>query len=248
MRITKILVAAALFAATLQTAPSEAQTMDVKVTATNPVVTIGVTASEEATPDMASLSAGVEASSPDAKVALDEANKKMAKLMAAVKAAKFDPKDMQTSAVSVQEDFDYTDNGPVSKGFKASNSVTLTVRDLKKLEKLISNLVDAGATNVSGPYFSIENEDALTDKARMKAFDQARRRAMAYANKAGFKNVRLLQVRENVGDNFGGAAYAAADAASAAGEAAKAAISDTPIEPGTIARYITANFQFEMVP
>jgi uncharacterized protein len=249
MQFRGLLGAAALGVASLQATTAGAQTMDMKISASNPVVAIGVTETEDAAPDMATLSAGVEASNSDAKKALDEANRKMEKLIAAIKAAKFDPKDVQTSTVSVNEDFDYTENGPVSKGFKAQNNVTLTVRNLSKLQKVISDLVNAEATSINGPYFSIENDDAITDKARMKAFDVGKRRALAYANKAGFKSVRLLQVRENATDSIYGfyGNEAAAAGAAAAADAAKS-IADTPIEPGIISRSVTVTFHFEMVP
>lgn len=244
MRFSGWVVAAGLALAAMQSGAGEAQAMQIKATSANPIVAIGVTELEEAVPDTATLTIGVEALSPDAKKALDEANKKMQTLMAAVKAAKFDPKDVQTSSVTVAEDFDFANDPPVSRGFKAMNGVTLTVRAVPKLQKLISDLVAAGATMMEGPYFSVENEDLLTDKARMKAFDTAKRRALAYAGKAGFKSVRLVMVTENA-DYYEGVEYAAA--AAAAGEAA-AAIADTPIEPGVVQRTVTATFQFEMVP
>lgn len=252
MLFAKFMGAAALAIAAMQAAPAAAQNMDVKVSATSPVVAIGVTETEEAMPDMATVTAGVMSKKPDAAKALDEANKEMAKLMAAIRAAKIDPKDIQTTGVSVSENTTYTDNGPVTDGFRADSSVTLTIRDLAKLKTLMSDLVAAGATTLAGPYFSIDNEDALTDKARMKAFDTAKRRATAYATKAGFKSVRLLSVQENV--DFNSMPYALADAAAATEPAAAAAamaaraVADTPIEPGLISRSVTATFQFEMVP
>lgn len=248
MRLAKFMGAAVLAIATLQAAPASAQGSEMKISASAPVVAIGVTESEEAMPDMATVVAAVSIKSPDAKKALDETNREMAKLLAAIKAAKIEPKDIQTTGVSVRENVNYTDQGPSTDGYVASSSVNLTVRDLAKLTTLMSELVSAGATELNGPFFGIDNEDALTDKARMRAFDTAKRRATAYATKAGFKNVRLLQVSENVDRTYGFVGNeAAADAALAAGDAARG-MADTPIEPGLISRSVTATFQFEMVP
>jgi uncharacterized protein len=248
MRFAKFMGAAALAIAAMQAAPALAQGMDMKISASNPVVSIGVTENEEAMPDMATVTAGVLVKLPDAKKALDGANKDMAKLIVAIRAAGIDPKDVQTSSVSVNENTNYTDNGAVTDGYRATSTVTLTVRDLAKLKTLMSDLVAAGATQLDGPFFAIDDEDALTDKARMKAFDTAKRRAMAYASKAGFKSVRLLKVNENA--EYEGIEYAAADASAAAMEIApqEKAIADTPIEPGLISRAVTATFHFEMVP
>lgn len=252
MRVSGWLGAAVLMLATPHITANEAHAMQVKPSSSNPIVAIGVTEYEEAIPDIATITAGVDSNNKDAKMAMDLANKKMAGLMAAIQAAKIDPKDVQTSGVNVREDFDYSSGEPTSKGYKASNSVTLTVRDLSKLKTLMSDLVAAGATELTGPNFDLDNADALTDRARMKAFDSAKQRAMAYATKAGFKSVRLLMVNENAG--YGEVypyAAAAADAAAAGAEAAAEAmkaVADTPIEPGLIQRMVTATFQFEMVP
>jgi uncharacterized protein len=248
MRFAKIMGAAALAIAAMQAAPVLAQGMDMKISASNPVVSIGVTENEEAMPDMATVTAGVMVKLPDAKKALDQANKDMAKLIVEVRAAGIDPKDTQTSGVSVGENTNYTDNGAVTDGYRANSTVTLTVRNLAKLKTLMSDLVAAGATQLDGPFFAIDDEDALTDKARMKAFDTAKRRAMAYAAKAGFKSVRLIKVNENA--EYEGIEYAAAEAAAdaAAGAVMKSEIAETPIEPGLISRAVTATFHFEMVP
>lgn len=250
MRLAKMMGAATLAISVMQALPAFAQGMDMKISASSPVVAIGVTETEEAMPDMATVNAGVSVTLPDADKALNRVNKEMAKLIVTIQAAGIDLKDVQTSGVTVAENTNYTDSGPVTDGYRADSTVKITVRDLAKLSSFMSDLVIAGATQLSGPFFAIDDEDALTDKARMKAFDTAKRRASAYAMKAGFKSVRLLMVSENA--DYAGMEYAAAaavsDAAEAAGEAAAKVIADTPIEPGVIERSITATFQFEMVP
>jgi uncharacterized protein len=240
------------FGAALLAAPQivVAQTAEIKVTAANPVVAIGVTGTEEAMPDMATITAGVEVKLPDAKKALDKANQDMAKVIAVVKAAGIQPKDIQTDGVSVEENIDYAQDNPKPDGYRAFSRITLTVRDLSRLKTLVGDIVAAGANELRGPNFSIDNEDALTDKARMKAFDTAKRRAMAYATKAGFKSVRLLKVSEDAGYEaaMGYAAEAGADAAAAGAAPPEEKIVETPIEPGLISRSVTATFHFEMVP
>jgi uncharacterized protein len=244
--------ALAVLCASLVIAPqyAGAQTSDIKATAANPIVAIGVTGTEEAMPDIATITAGVEVKLPDAKKALDQVNKDMVKIVAVIKAAGIEPKDMQTDGVTVQENIDYSQDGPKPNGYRATNSISLTIRDLSKLKTLMSDLVAAGTTELQGPNFSIDNEDILTDKARMKAFDNAKRRAMAYATKAGFKSVRLLKVSEDAGYEgaTGYAAAAVADAAATGAMAVKEEVADTPIEPGIISRSVTATFHFEMVP
>lgn len=247
-----IFLVAAAIALPLAIPAQTAFAQEIRVSASNPVVAIGVTESEEAKPDIATINAGVQADNADAKKAADETNRTMEKILAVVRAAGIEAKDIQTTGASVGEQFDYSGEKEVSKGFRAYNVVTLKIRDLAKLQALLSDLVDAGANDLSGPYFDVDDGDALTDKARMAAFDTAKRRATAYATKAGFKSVRLLQVNEGAFTGmeyaYGAAAEAAADAAAAAGAAAVRGVADTPIEPGLTSRTVTATFHFEMVP
>jgi uncharacterized protein len=97
----------------------------------------------------------------------------------------------------------------------------------------------------------VDDDDALTDKAREKAFDTAQRRALAYARKAGFKSVRLLTINEGAGDfdyAYGAAAAGAAAAADAAAGAVAVKAEAAPIEPGEVSQTVYASFLFEMVP
>lgn len=216
---------------------------------TQPTVAIGVSATEEAEPDIAYINAGLNITEPKADAAMEKNNREFAKIMAVVKKYAIDPKDLKTNGVTVREDFDYTDDGRTSRGFVASNSLSITVRDLKTVGDLISDLVAAGANSVDGPTFGLDNNEALTDKAREAAFDKGQRRALAYARKAGFKSVRLLTVNEGANDT----SYAYAVAADAAAEGAAVAMKAgdvlaAPIEPGLVSETVFATFIFEMVP
>lgn len=217
---------------------------------TQPTVAIGVSATEESAPDIATINAGLNITETTSEAAMEKNSRDFAKIMAVVKKYKIDPKDLKTNRVNVREDFDYTDDGRKPRGFVASNSLSIKVRDLKIVGALMADLAAAGANNLNGPDFGLDDNEALTDKARAKAFDTAKRRATAYATKAGFKSVRLLSVNEGAGemDYAPYAAEAAADAAAAAGDAAAKSASAAIIEPGLVSESVYATFIFEMVP
>ena len=148
---------------------------------THPTVAIGAAATEETAPDIATISAGLNTTEPTADVAMEKNNREFAKIMAVVKKYKIDPKDLKTLGVGVGEDYEYTDEGRKPKGYVASNSLSIKVRDMKTVGALMADLVAAGANNLSGPVFGLDDSEALTDKAREKAYDTAQRRASAYA-------------------------------------------------------------------
>jgi uncharacterized protein len=120
---------------------------------------------------------------------------------------------------------------------------------LKTVGALMADLVAAGSNNLSGPAFGLDDNEALTDKARGKAYDNAQRRALAYARKAGFKSVRLLNVNEGAGEtDYSYAEAAAAGADAAAGAVMKLEAAPALIEPGLVSETVYATFIFEMVP
>lgn len=220
---------------------------------TNPTVAIGASAKEDSAPDIATISAGLNTTETAADVAMEKNSRDFAKIMAVVKKYSIESKDLKTTGVSVREDFDYTDKGRETRGYVASNSLSITVRDLKTIGAIMADLVAAGANDLNGPAFGLDDSQILVDKARGKAFDKAHRSALAYANKAGYKSVRLLSVNEGADQmayayGADAAADAAVGAAAAAGAAAAKAVTAAQIEPGLVSESVFATFIFEMLP
>ncbi|MEQ1549573.1 MAG: SIMPL domain-containing protein [Chakrabartia sp.] len=250
MRFSGIFGAAALLLASTHLAGGAAMAAIPVPASTHPTVAIGAGATEETAPDIAAINAGLNTTEPTADVAMEKNNREFAKIMAVVKKYKIDPKDLKTTGVSVGEDFEYTDEGRKPKGYVASNSLSIKVRDLTTIGALMADLVAAGANNLNGPQFALDDSEALTDKAREKAYDTAQRRASAYARKAGFKSVRLLTINEGAGEMgspYNVYADAAAAGAEAAAEAMKA-VAPALIEPGLVSETVYATFIFEMMP
>jgi uncharacterized protein len=248
MRFGQLLGASAMALASVPLGSNVALAEILPPSAKAPTVAIGAEGREESVPDIAMITAGLETSNAKSDAAMAENNRNFAKIMDVVRKYGIDQKDMQTAGVGVRQDFDYKDNGEaVPKGFIASNSLSITARDLSRIGDLIADLVAAGANSIVGPTFAFDDNEAIRDKAREKAFDNAQRRAMAYARKAGFKSVRLLTINEAAGEMaYSQAAYAGAMAAAA--DAAKMEIAPTPIEPGLVTETVYASFLFEMVP
>lgn len=251
MRFSGIFGAAALLMASTNLTGATAMAAIPVPASTHPTVAIGAGATEETAPDIAAINAGLNTTEATADVAMEKNNLEFAKIMAVVKKYKIDPKDLKTTGVSVGEEYDYTDEGRKPKGYVASNSLSIKVRDLTTIGALMADLVAAGANNLNGPQFALDDNEGLTDKAREKAYDTAQRRASAYARKAGFKSVRLLTINEGANDmayDYGPPAELAADAAAAAGAAAAKAVTATQIEPGLVSETVYATFIFEMMP
>ncbi len=106
---------------------------------------------------------------------------------------------------------------------------------------VLDALVAAGATDINGPSFSLENDEGPRAQARRAAFDSARERAQEYAQWSGYTGVRLLEVNESV-VRGGPVPYAKADGRMMA----EASAAPTPVEPGLVGTQVSLTVKFEM--
>jgi uncharacterized protein YggE len=137
-------------------------------------------------PDLAHIVAGVASDAKTAREASQANNAAMAKVLAALKGAGIDDKDYQTSRLSLQPQYppNHAGASPII-GYRASNRVTITLRDVSKVAGVIDTLVAAGANDIGNVYFSVSQASKLLDDAREKAVADARRKAEIYARAAG---------------------------------------------------------------
>lgn len=162
--------------------------------------TLNITAQADvkAAPDIATISSGVITVAPTADVALRENSKLMNEVFTALKKAGIDDKDMQTSGITINPQYVYEEKkSPKITGYQANNSLSIIIRDLKKIGPVLDTLVAKGSNQIDGPNFTIENSDPLLDKARAEAVAKARARANLYAKAVGMKVKRLINLSES---------------------------------------------------
>ena len=153
-----------------------------------PMISVTGEATVSAVPDVAEIESGVSTDAKTAREASDANNAAMGNIILALKGAGVPPKDYQTSRLSLQPQYASSSsrNGPnVITGYRASNRVTIRVRDVNGVATIIDTLVKAGANEMGGIGFAVSNASALLDQARPKAFANARRKAEIYAKAAG---------------------------------------------------------------
>ena len=138
-------------------------------------------------PDLAQIDAGVTSEAKTAREASDANNAAMGKVLLALKGAGIDEKDFQTSRLSLQAQNSIPKQGAPSTiiGYRASNRVTIRLRDVTKVASVIDTLVSAGANDIGGINFMVSQASKLLDEAREKAIADARRKADIYAKAAG---------------------------------------------------------------
>jgi uncharacterized protein YggE len=143
-------------------------------------------------PDLVQIDAGVTSEAKTAREASDANNTAMNKVLLALKGAGIDEKDYQTSRLSLQPQYSQSQVSsgkpgapPSIVGYRASNHVTIRLRDVTKVANVIDTLVTAGANEIGGINFMVSQASKLLDDAREQAVADARRKAEIYAKAAG---------------------------------------------------------------
>jgi uncharacterized protein YggE len=162
-----------------------------------PMISVTGTASRDVEPDRAILTVGVTTEKPNAADASSENAKTASAIVDEIKAAGIEPKDIQTSALSLSPTYSPgTQNAPSRiTGYRASNLVTVRVRSLAGVGPLLQRLAAKGITNLSSPTFEVSNADAIVDELRGEAAKDARRKADLYVAALGVKLGRVLEIR-----------------------------------------------------
>jgi len=157
------------------------------------------------TPDVAHITVGVDTQAPSIQKAADDNKAQMNALLSALKGLDIAEKDLQTSNYSV-----YTEQKPAPDGtagtmqtvYHVSNQVEVTVRDINQLGDVLDKAVAAGANNIYGVNFSVEDTAKLEADARAKAVADAKSRAESLAQLNGLQLGEVVSVSEVI-DNSG---------------------------------------------
>ncbi len=212
------------------------------VPATGPVVSLSVNEEVRSAPDMATVGTGVQTRAMTAQEAMRLNAQQMNRLIDAVLKAGVDRKDIQTSGINLNPQYDYSNRDgqtqPRFIGYEASNQVTVMIRRIDDVGTVIDRMVGTGATNVNGPSFGIADNAPLLRQAREKAIRTATERAQFYAQQTGYRSARLLSISET-GDFRPPMPVMMMAAAPAA-----AMMEKTRVEPGEMATGVTLSFQY----
>jgi hypothetical protein len=165
-----------------------ASTLAVPARAIDKLVTVSGEASLSVAPDAAIIRIGVTSVGKTAKAASEANAREMIAVMAAIKANGIAERDIQTSRLSLQPQYDPNKAGTARLlGFQVTNQLTITIRDIGKLPDLLDSAVGAGANEMSGIEFVVTKQSILLDQVRGEAIADARRKAELYAQAAGAK-------------------------------------------------------------
>lgn len=161
------------------------------------LVTVTGEATVAVAPDSAVIRIGVSSLGKTAREASDANGKKMTAVLAAIKESGIAERDVQTSRLSLQPQYDPNKAGPARLlGFQVTNQVTVKIRDIDKLPSILDHAIGAGANEMSGIEFVVSEQSKLLDQARDEAIADAQRKAKLYVQAAGGTLGKVVSITE----------------------------------------------------
>jgi len=147
-------------------------------------------------PDIATINIGVRTEAEivtDALQANTDQAETITKTLQSMGVAK---EDIQTSSFYVYQTERYDPMSGQVEGhfFVVENTVHVTVRDLSSLGEVLSAVVEAGANNIYGINFNVEDREAAIAEAQQLAIDNAKAKAALIADAAGVELGELMQI------------------------------------------------------
>ena len=197
----------------------------------------------KAEPDVADINLGVTKQGEDATSASQEAAMAMEAVVKALLEAGIVEGDIQTSSISLNPLYDWDNDPPTIEGWEASNLVDITVRDITTVGDVVDAATAAGATNVNGITFRVEDPTAAEAEARTAAVADAKAKAEQLAADAGVTITGVINISES-GGQTPQPLYFEGD--TTGGNERLAAIAETPVLPGQVELSISVFIQYEI--
>ena len=153
------------------------------------------------TPDIATVSLGIEAQEATVSEAQAEAQSAMDRVMDALNTNGVAEKDIQTQYFNISQITRWDDKNQqeIVIGYRVTNTVTAKIRDVTKAGIVIDAVALAGGdlTRVNYISFSVDEPTRYHDEARDKAMADARGKAEQLASLAGVKLGKPTYISES---------------------------------------------------
>lgn len=178
-------VIAGLFYVGGQYVASQPQRVEQEVAA-NREITVSGEGKVTATPDVALVVLGVTTGpQTTAEAATDLLAQRFAAVVAAVKAEGVEEDDIKTTNLSINPVYDFTTDRQTIRGFEASESIEVKVRDVDKVGAVVSRATQEGVNQAGGIQFVIDDPEDLQRQARAEAIADAKKNADALVRELG---------------------------------------------------------------
>jgi uncharacterized protein YggE len=151
--------------------------------------------------DTAQLTLGVTELADSPSVAFKAMTEKITKVVASASAKGITDANLKTGTLSLYQETEWKDGVQTIRGYRATNTVTIKVKDLTQVASIMETAVSAGANQVQGVTFTLADPSALEGQAIDAAIDNARAQADRAVKKLGtsVKGVQKVTVMNQSG-------------------------------------------------
>ena len=147
-------------------------------------------------PDIAYVTVGFEASGTSVKEVQTQANAVNQKIVTALKKVGVEEKDIKTTSYNIQPTFDWGSGRQKITGYTANTSLQVKVRDIDRVNEVIDGATAAGANQVGGVTFDVDDKSQYEEAARKEAVAEAKKKAQDAAKAAGFRLGKMINYSE----------------------------------------------------
>ncbi len=217
----------------------------------NNVISVSKTGTVYAKPDLAVVTVTSTTESKTASEAISKNREKASAIITFLKGQGVEEKDIKTSYYDVSPKYEYSrvssqpsvyyPSNQVLVGYTATESLEVKIRQLDKIGEITTGAVTAGASDVSGLSFTVEDMDAVKMQARAEAIKNAKTDAESIANGLGVRLGKVISFTES--GNYPYYAYDYLAKSSAIGGAKMATV---PVATGENKIQVTVNISYEI--
>jgi uncharacterized protein len=149
-------------------------------------------------PDLMTVGLGISVLAATVADARALASSKAMALISSLKDRGVNDDDIQTTHYTIHPEYDHEDGRRNLRGYRVSNDVEVTLRDLDSAGELLDAAAAAGGdeTNVNNISFAVEDQGPARDRARKLAWDDAVARAEHLARLSGWELGRAMSIVE----------------------------------------------------
>jgi uncharacterized protein YggE len=149
-----------------------------------------ITVTGEATvstrPDIARLTLGTRTEPQStAERALNDLTTRFNRVLEAVQKAGVAEEDVRTTQFSLDPQYDFLEGRQQLRGYVASENVIVTIRDFDIIGDVVTQATAAGANQVGGVVFEVDEQSAVSSQAEEQAIEKARQKAERLARALG---------------------------------------------------------------
>jgi uncharacterized protein len=150
-------------------------------------------------PDQLAFELSVSVLRDDLDQALDDGAAAMQAVVDQLKTSGVADKDVQTVDLSMNPEYTHRKGQPTQlRGYRVSQTVSVTVEELAKASDIVTAALDAGGSGVrlNGLRLQVADPDGSLEPARTDAVDQARAKAEEYAADTGHELGEIVKISE----------------------------------------------------